>query len=363
MTFVPKYQRILKRLQIEVEKGALGERLPSVRALMANYEASQSTIERCLDDLVRNGLVRRKRGSGIFIDGTQPRSHVIGVYTDSEVSPHSNSLFLDGVRSVAEKHGFRAADFGPHNIFENPEETINSTDIIGFAGVIAATSTTSFFLMEDDQLLASFRQLRLPLVTCLPIPSIAADTVMPDHIGAFRRLGEQLRRTVKGPVKFLGHLGIPSLARLHGLRIGLGKEIQLEPELLDRHHEGAYERVAQLIREKWRGNLVIGVQPDHAGLIESLRGGPWQKGSPHVLAITLEQGDLLPPGIVAYVELRPSFRLGAAAAELVLRRIRGYRGELRRVIVPHELIPTQLNERRASGRHTGRSGGLPASSS
>ncbi|MBL9216838.1 MAG: GntR family transcriptional regulator [Opitutaceae bacterium] len=339
MNYVPKFQKVLNQLHREVARGQPGDRLPSVRALMTRFRVSQSAIERSVDELVRLGLVRRVRGSGMYIAGAAaPKSRLLGLYTDSEVAPHSNALFIEGVRATAEAHGFQVADFGPRNLFDNRRSVLASLDELGLAGIVAAFSSASYFQLESDQLLEAFQRLRVPIVTCLPIAALPADAVMPDHVQAFQRLGARLRHRVKGPVRFLGHNGIPSLARLHGLRLGLGPEVRLEVEMVD-HFNGTsvYDRVRDLVRDDWEGNLVIGVPPDQAGVIEALRDGPWRRGSAAELSITLEEGELLPPGIVANLIRRPSRRLGATSTELLLRRIRGFRGDPMRIIVPHGL--------------------------
>ena len=214
MKFVPKYRQVFDLLIDKVNAGKSGERLPTVRAMMAEYKASQSAIERCLDELDRQGLIHRRRGSGIYIAGIPARSAVIGVYTDGEVAPHSNDLFLKGVRVTAENHGFQIADFGPKDKYQAQAEILATMENLGCAGIITALSTSNFFRLENESRLEFFRNLAVPLVTCLPIPSVVADSVMPDYFSAFRDLGQLLLPTLKGPIKFLGHHGIPTLARL-----------------------------------------------------------------------------------------------------------------------------------------------------
>ncbi|RKX27987.1 MAG: hypothetical protein DRP71_17835 [Verrucomicrobia bacterium] len=341
MSSRPKYQQIFDSLLDKVKEVKPGDRLPSVRALMAEYKASQSSIERSLDELSRQGLVRRKLGSGIYAAGVAPRSRVLGVYTDGEVAPRSNVLFLQGARSVAEEQDFHVADFGPKNLFERQEAIFAEMDAMGFAGIIAALSTANFFHLESEQLLARFKHLDLPIVTCFPIPSVTADSVMPDYFSSFAALGARLRSELEGPIKFLSYFGIPSLARLQGFRVGLGSAIHVEAEVLDKSRVDVYQRVRELIAEGWQGNLIVGVPPDTQGELEALREGPWSKGSKVILGVALEAGDELPPDVCAHVIVKPSLRMGQVAAELLLRRVRGFRGEMEHKLIQHELISPQ----------------------
>ena len=322
----------------KVESGSPGDRLPGMRELVKEFRASQGTIERCMDELDRIGLIRREWGRGTFIAGSEPQGSVLGVYTDGAVSAHSNHLFLTAVREAAGREGYQVADFGLRNVYENPGEILATMEKMGFAGVIAAISTLNFLQFERESILEVFQRLRLPIVTCLPIPAIAADSIMPDNFATFRALGAYLRPRLTGPVKFLGHLGLPSLARLHGLKVGLGDAIHVGTEMFD-HAEGlsAFLRAKELIAEKYEGNLIIGVPPDSPGTVAELAGAPWTEGSPFHLAVTLEDGDQLPRGVNAHIILRPSYKMGAAATEMLLRRIRGFRGEMTRKFVHHEI--------------------------
>ncbi len=338
MSFVPKYRKILDLLIQRVNGANPGDRLPTVRKLMAEYSTSQSAIERCLDELDRQGLIRRRRGSGIFIAGTAPSSTVIGVYTDGEMARHSNDLFLKGVRTTAEKQGFQVADFGSKDKYQAQSEILASMESLGCAGIITALSTSNFFRLENESRLKYFRNLALPLVTCLPIPSVAADSIMPDYFSSFRELGRLLRPSLKGPVKFLGHHGIPTLARLQGLEVGLTQKFQVEAEILHKTEKTAFERITQLIRENWEGNLIIGVPPDKPGLVEELTNSRWTKDSKFKLAITLEEGNVLPSGVVAYKVIKPSFQIGALATEMLLSRIGGFRGEMTHKLIKHKLM-------------------------
>ncbi|MHC4884764.1 MAG: GntR family transcriptional regulator, partial [Planctomycetota bacterium] len=64
----PKYRSVLTALIAAAETMEPGARFPSVRQLMKEYAVSQAAIERCLDEMFRQGLIRRERARGIFIE-------------------------------------------------------------------------------------------------------------------------------------------------------------------------------------------------------------------------------------------------------------------------------------------------------
>lgn len=340
MSRPPKYQKVLELLLRLVEQSKPGDRLPSIRSMMADYNVSQSPVERSLNELTRRGLVRRERGRGIFVEGSSPKSKMLGVYLDGEMLDHSTDLFLEGIRNWAEPRGFIAADFGPRNVFENQDEILASLGNMGFAGLIVYLSSTSFFHLESNEWLNLFKKLDLPIVTCRPIPTVDADLVMPDYFTACQQLGThlRLRNRHNDPIHFLGHLGTSSLIRLQGLRVGLGSDIQLETKLLDATKTNAYWEVRKRISDNWEGNLVIGVPPPEGGPIEALRGGPWRKGSKYELTVVLEKDNQVPPDIEAHIIRKPSYRLGEKVAETLIRRLHGYRGETTYEVVQQKVF-------------------------
>lgn len=306
-----------------------------IRSMMAKFNVSQSAIERCLDELVREGLVTRRRGSGIYTNSLPSGNKVIGVYTDSEVAPHSHMLFLEGVRQAAEEHGLQAADFGPRDIFDEQEEVLKTMQKMGFAGIVAEVSTATYFHLEDEKLQQRFRELKIPIVSCLPLPGMEADSVMPDHFSAYRKVGVYFRGKGSLAIKFLGYNGIPSLARLQGLQVGLGKNRQLEIETLEKSQTTVFQRIRELLDGGWKGNLVVGVPPDYPSDLEVLRNGPWHAQSPYELTLLLESGERPPEGIAAHIVKKQTKLHGKTAVEQLLRRIRGYRGDIQHRIIPH----------------------------
>ena len=66
---VTKYEQLIETLKTDILGGKYSrtEPIPSVRALMRRFSLSDSTIGRALDELTREGLISRRRGSGTFV--------------------------------------------------------------------------------------------------------------------------------------------------------------------------------------------------------------------------------------------------------------------------------------------------------
>lgn len=67
-----KYKAVVMDIRHKIASGeyARGDRLPATAELCEIYGVSRITIKRAMDDLVSEGLVARRRGSGAYVKGT-----------------------------------------------------------------------------------------------------------------------------------------------------------------------------------------------------------------------------------------------------------------------------------------------------
>ncbi len=72
------YHQILLALTERIESGEIGvgDRLPSEADLVAEFGVSRTTARRALDELRRQGLVRREPGRGTFLASPRLRSNL-----------------------------------------------------------------------------------------------------------------------------------------------------------------------------------------------------------------------------------------------------------------------------------------------
>ena len=118
-TFRPKYRVIYEKIRTQIVNGEYtpGQTLPTQQSLVAHYGASLSTVRQSLAELVNEGLVRPKPGSGFFVqdkDTAQKATNgvmssnflYVAYYTYTNVFDQklsSDSLVLAGISSVS--HG------------------------------------------------------------------------------------------------------------------------------------------------------------------------------------------------------------------------------------------------------------------
>lgn len=64
-----KYEKIAQDLLQDIRKGTYssGEQLPLEKELCEKYQVSRVTIKRAMDELVKQGLIIKRRGSGTFV--------------------------------------------------------------------------------------------------------------------------------------------------------------------------------------------------------------------------------------------------------------------------------------------------------
>ena len=102
------YHQILRDLTGRIESGevGVGDRLPSEADLVAEFGVSRTTARRALDELRRQGLVRREPGRGTFLASPRLRSNLAYLHSFSEEIERWGCT--PGVRLISQEE--RAAD-------------------------------------------------------------------------------------------------------------------------------------------------------------------------------------------------------------------------------------------------------------
>ncbi len=87
--------------QIDSGKIGVGDRLPSEADLVRDYDVSRTTARRALDELRRQGLVRREPGRGTFLASPRLRSDLAYLYSFSEETERWG--YEPGTRLISQK--------------------------------------------------------------------------------------------------------------------------------------------------------------------------------------------------------------------------------------------------------------------
>ena len=99
------YHQVLLGLTERIESGevGVGDRLPSEADLVAEFGVSRTTARRALDELRRQGLVRREPGRGTFLASPRLRSNLAYLHSFSEEIERWG--YTPGVRLVSQEEG------------------------------------------------------------------------------------------------------------------------------------------------------------------------------------------------------------------------------------------------------------------
>ena len=89
--------------RIESGEVGVGDRLPSEADLVAEFGVSRTTARRALDELRRQGLVRREPGRGTFLASPRLRSNLAYLHSFSEEIERWG--YTPGVRLVSQEEG------------------------------------------------------------------------------------------------------------------------------------------------------------------------------------------------------------------------------------------------------------------
>jgi len=81
---IPLYHRIMEDLTLQVRSGSWrpGQEIPSEVELCRHYDVSRGTIRRAIAELVQQGLVYRRQGSGSFVSQPKLEGSVLGSYRE-----------------------------------------------------------------------------------------------------------------------------------------------------------------------------------------------------------------------------------------------------------------------------------------
>src|SRR5215813_10626467 len=104
---VTKQSEARERVLDLIEQLAVGDAIPSERQLSTNLGVSRLTVRAALDDLVREGLLIRRRGSGTFV--SEPK-----IAQELTMTSFTEDMRRRGMVPASRTLGLRVAPAGAH---------------------------------------------------------------------------------------------------------------------------------------------------------------------------------------------------------------------------------------------------------
>ena len=233
----PKWQEIFAKLQKDLRDGvyAQGEPLPSEGALMRKYNVSRITAVRAMNELVKKGLVYRKRGAGTFPTRmARIESGRLGLIMPSLSHGEIFPPICQALMRFAQKDGFSFVfgDTPSDNPVLRAKEACDVARSLVKQGVSGVIFQPLAFLKTPErvtkEIMTLFHKAEIPVVLVdrdIAMRDIPHDFVSIDNFGAGRAIGEHLLDCGAKRICFLMRPNCASVirARLEGLQSALGE--------------------------------------------------------------------------------------------------------------------------------------------
>jgi GntR family transcriptional regulator, arabinose operon transcriptional repressor len=189
----PKYVQLkaILRQYFEREHYAANQKIPSEHELTQQFDVSRSTVRQALAELVKEGYIYKKPGSGSFFSGQRspteesPPSHLIGVITalPSYIYPQ----IVQGINEIAYKRGYNIVLGTSHADWEKELACLDQLLERGIDGLILEPSDSIHHLRESG-FFERLSELAVPVVLInwgLDVPNVSYVSV-DDVEGGYR---------------------------------------------------------------------------------------------------------------------------------------------------------------------------------
>ncbi|MHC4872028.1 MAG: substrate-binding domain-containing protein [Planctomycetota bacterium] len=124
MTNTFKYEDIADKLKNYIASQPAESFLPPMRQLMADYNISQATLERCLRELEHTGLIKRIPRKGIQVSSKKKeKSNLLGVLI-TNIDSFFDKAFVDAVTKRAAQDNYQIITCSSQNDAERENELI-----------------------------------------------------------------------------------------------------------------------------------------------------------------------------------------------------------------------------------------------
>jgi LacI family transcriptional regulator len=248
-------QNVLQELRVLARSKPEGTALPTVRQLIDQFEVSQSTLERCLRELEREGVLYRQARKGIFA-GSGYRT-ITGRY--GLVMPHSSrrmeTLLARAVEKALAGEDRQLTTCSTHLNSAKELELLTELEKQGADGIILYPVPDAATHEPVGRRLERYRtSVSLPLVILdhLPGAGPACGSVRFDYYAALREATELVIDKGYRDFAYVGHFDAESdLESFNGFRAGLDISHMEQDTLrivhLRRGNESKREQVKDLL--------------------------------------------------------------------------------------------------------------------
>lgn len=255
----PKYLQLKEILQqyFEREHYIVDQKIPSENELTQQFAVSRSTVRQALSELVNEGYIYKKPGSGSFFAGQHARaedveaSHLIGVITalPSYIYPQ----IVQGINEVAYQKGYNIILGSSHAEWEQEVACLDQLLERGIDGLILEPSD-SIHHLRDSGFFERLDELAVSVVLMnweLDIPNVSYVSV-DDVEGGFRATNYLIEAGHRR-IAFIYPENVPGLERYKGYQnalkaAGISPDSRLE-KVASVHNWNETEYIRKLMKE------------------------------------------------------------------------------------------------------------------
>lgn len=167
MSEVALYKKIADELRRRVRRGEfkVGEQLPGEHALSREFGISIGTVKRGMMELVREGVLRRKRGSGTYVaDPNRTRTGAVAMYFGKWVNPFEDDILFHvcgGIAEACRQQGL--------NLLFHTAEDLDRASPVGYAEDLLKRLCDGVVCVGDVR-----REMLIEIADRLPVVCVAA---------------------------------------------------------------------------------------------------------------------------------------------------------------------------------------------
>lgn len=175
-----KYQQVKTALTQAIISLPSGSKLPNRNELSVKYSAARTTIERAIAELINEGWLSSKKGSGTFVSWSKDEivSSKLHLAQEGNVKSEATQTFallisnilndiypyiLRGVQDVMAAHGMNIIVNNTDNSISKQEEIIHKLRRDGISGFIIVPAINGEF---NPECFNKLKQEGIPFVTC-----------------------------------------------------------------------------------------------------------------------------------------------------------------------------------------------------
>ena len=233
----PLYRIIVEALREEIMEGRYYKTFPSEAQLVRRFAVGRQTVVRAMVELVNEGLVERRRGSGTVVSRRiRQKLGTVGLIMPNLVSSPFTAAIAAVCRDVGfslmfkelvDVHHLAALEKRAKGAFALAMELANA-EVTGV--LMEPVHNVAGFERINREMLVAFKKRRIPLVLvdhdiCFPPERSGCDVVSMDNFHAGYAIGRHLVERGAKKIAFLMHEDwAPSVKeRLHGLSMAVSE--------------------------------------------------------------------------------------------------------------------------------------------